>query len=288
MNSRSYRSGQFAAADADPFVDHVVLTSHHPGQPSGKREASTSPASWRQRDTSSGSSGRYSDQPMSWSTRLFGLGGTGTIVGLVLACALLTWKVVYQPVRPTSRPLTVIELQPRATPPEPVHDIAPGPEQVEKQEIAHKPTVEPIPVPVIQIPMASTSVRESREPTANADPGPPAPDTTAPKSVVAPAATRLSDNARPDWEGLILAHLERFRRYPSRARAARQQGTVYVRFTMNRAGMVLSSAIVRKSGSFDLDQAALDTLARAQPLPAIPADKPDTVELTIPVEFLLR
>jgi protein TonB len=56
---------------------------------------------------------------------------------------------------------------------------------------------------------------------------------------------------------------------------------------MNRAGMVLSSAIVKKSGSFDLDQAALDTLRRAQPLPAIPADRPDIAELTIPVEFYL-
>jgi protein TonB len=57
---------------------------------------------------------------------------------------------------------------------------------------------------------------------------------------------------------------------------------------MNRVGTVLSSAIVRKSGSFDLDQAALDTLRRAQPLPNIPADRPDVVELTIPVTFSLR
>ncbi|WP_082813378.1 energy transducer TonB [Sphingopyxis terrae] len=31
---------------------------------------------------------------------------------------------------------------------------------------------------------------------------------------------------------------------------------------MNRSGMVLSSAIVKKSGSYDLDQAALDRLNR--------------------------
>ncbi|GLK46412.1 hypothetical protein GCM10017612_43340 [Novosphingobium resinovorum] len=61
-----------------------------------------------------------------------------------------------------------------------------------------------------------------------------------------------------------------------------------VRFTMNRARFVLSCAIVRKSGSFMLDQAALDTLRRAQPLPAIPAGRLDTVELTVPIEFDLR
>lgn len=98
----------------------------------------------------------------------------------------------------------------------------------------------------------------------------------------------MSSEVKPDWEGLVLAHLERFRRYPARARAARQQGVTYVRFTVNRAGSVLSPVIARKSGSIDLDQAALDTLERAQPLPAIPADRPDRIELTIPVEFSFR
>lgn len=57
---------------------------------------------------------------------------------------------------------------------------------------------------------------------------------------------------------------------------------------MNRAGMVLASAIHRGSGFYTLDQAALDALQRAQPLPAIPQNKPAIVELTIPVEFYLR
>ncbi|WP_285022219.1 energy transducer TonB [Novosphingobium sp. fls2-241-R2A-195] len=74
----------------------------------------------------------------------------------------------------------------------------------------------------------------------------------------------------------------------ARAHAARQQGAVQVRFTMNRVRFVLSCAIVRKSGPFMLDQAALDTLRRAQPLPAIRAGRPDTVELTVPIEFDLR
>ena len=108
------------------------------------------------------------------------------------------------------------------------------------------------------------------------------------RTFAAPTVNRLSSDARPNWEGTILAHLERFRRYPARARAARQQGTITIRFRMNKAGMVLSSTIVKKSGYYDLDQAALDTLKRAQPLPAIPAEMGDEVELTIPVEFQLR
>lgn len=231
--------------------------------------------------------GRYCDQPMSWRVRLCGISGTATIATLMLAATLFTWRAVYKPVVSTSQPL-VVQLLPLAAPPEPVREVAPGPDRVEKQKAVPVPVPEPIPLPLVRLPLPSVSTPEVREPVKIVDPGPAVPETTAPKSTVAPTANRLSNNAQPNWEGLLLAHLERFRRYPARARAARQQGTVYVRFTMNRAGMVLTSAIVKKSGSFDLDQAALDTLQRAQPLPTIPDDRPDPAEVTLPIQFFLR
>ncbi|MBT2245920.1 TonB family protein [Sphingobium sp. BHU LFT2] len=225
---------------------------------------------------------------MDWRTRMAGFGGTASIFGIVLAAALLTWKVVHPPVPSTSRPLTVVNLAPLAAPREPVREVAPGPEQVEKQEAKPEPKREVLPVPLIQLPTSPSVKADMQKPVEIVDPGPPVPETTAPKSIAAPIANRLSSEAKPNWEGLVLSHLERFRRYPARARAARQQGVTTIRFTMNRTGMVLSSVIVKKSGSFDLDQAALDTLKRAQPLPAIPADRPDVVELTVPVEYNLR
>lgn len=223
---------------------------------------------------------------MGWRTRLFGFTGTASIIGLVLAGALFSWKAVYQPIRATSQPLTVVELQPLAAPPEPVRNVAPGPEQVERERAELEPVTEPI--PIVQFPAPNISARDAREPVKIIHPGPAVPETTAPKSVAAPTANRLSNDARPNWEGLILAHLERFRRYPARARVARQQGTVIVRFKLNREGMVVSSALVRKSGFYDLDQAALETLGRAQPLPAIPPGLPDEIEISVPVEFYLR
>jgi protein TonB len=225
---------------------------------------------------------------MDWRTRLAGFGGTASIFGIVLAATLFTWKVVHPPVALTSQPLTVVNLAPLAAPPVPVREVAPGPEQVEKQEAKPEPKREMLSVPLIQLPTTSSVTADMQKPIEIVDPGPPVPETTAPKNIAAPSVNRLASEAKPNWEGVIVAHLERFRRYPARARAARQQGVAYVRFTMNRAGMVLSSTILRKSGSFDLDQAALDTLQRAQPLPAIPAERPDVVELTIPVEFKLR
>lgn len=289
MKPGGYRGAQLAAANDEValFEGHVVFRSYHPDNVKRQETTSRSPVASPPDAEVLDRHSRYCDQPMDWRTRLFGLAGTASIIGLVLAAALFTWKAVYQPVPATSRPLTVVELQPLAARPEPVRNVAPGPEQVEKQEAEPESVPEPMPVPMVQLPSPTMSAREGREPVKIIDPGPAVPETTAPQNIAAPTARRLSNDARPNWEGIILAHLERFRRYPARARAARQQGTVTVRFKMNRDGMVLSSAIVTKSGSFDLDRAALDTLQRAQPLPAIPAGMPDEVELTVPVEFYL-
>ncbi|RIV76066.1 TonB family protein [Pelagerythrobacter aerophilus] len=234
--------------------------------------------------------GRYCDQPTNWRTRLFGLVGTALIAALVLAGALVTWPMVTPPsVTQSSPPLIVVDLQPMASPPEPVREVAPGPEQVERQEKKPEPAPDTLMLPpLVQLPRPSIPSAPPRPPVEIVDPGPVVPETTAPRRITAPAASQVSNNAKPDWEALLLAHLEQFRRYPARARAARQEGTAYIRFTMNRAGEVLSATVARKSGHYALDQAALDTLRRAQPLPAIPKDKPDVLELTIPVEFYLR
>lgn len=231
---------------------------------------------------------RYCDQPMEWRTRLFGIAGTAAVAALVLGCALFTWQVVHPMVVAPSAPL-VVELQPLAAPPEPPREVATGPKQVERQEDRPKPEPAIVaPPPMVQLPQTTSLMREVREPVeAVIDPGPPVPETTAPKSLAAPAAANLSSDAKQNWEARLLAHLEHYRRFPSRARAARQQGTVQIRFRMNRTGSVLTASVLRSSGFTTLDQAALDTLKRAQPLPAIPKDMPDEVELTIPVEFYL-
>lgn len=229
---------------------------------------------------------RYSESPVSWSSRLAGLAGTSCIAVLLAFALLFTWQVV-RPALPLSpRPL-MVEFQQLAAPPDPVRELPPGPVQVERQDNKPQP-VQDIPPPPIVPGQPPAAPPVMPKPADVSDPGAPVPQTTAPKSIAAPTADRLSSETRPDWEASVLAHLERFRRYPPRARAMRQQGVVYVRFRMDRSGTVLSSDIVRKSGFFTLDQAALDTLRRAQPLPAIPADRPDTVELTVPIQFDLH
>lgn len=110
-------------------------------------------------------------------------------------------------------------------------------------------------------------------------------DVRAQDSVPPPPSNEL--DGEPTFEGLLLARLEQFRRYPRKALRQRQEGVVHIRFHMNREGRVVEAAIVQGSGCASLDREALATLRRAQPLPKIPDDRPSPLEVTVPIEFVL-
>jgi protein TonB len=86
----------------------------------------------------------------------------------------------------------------------------------------------------------------------------------------------------------LYAHLEQYKRYPRPLQAARVQGTVLLRFTMNHEGRVSAHGIVRASGHAALDEEAESMIDRAQPLPKPPADMPDPIDMTIPIQFAVR
>ena len=88
-----------------------------------------------------------------------------------------------------------------------------------------------------------------------------------------------------DYQRRLLAHIEPYKRYPEAASDARPRGTVQLVFQIDRAGRVLGVWVSRSSGSAALDMAAMDTVRRAAPLPAIPAGLPDAMAVQLPVEF---
>ena len=235
------------------------------------------------REFNSAPPSRYSDRAVPWQTRVTGVAGAAGVILLALACALVTWRVAHPPAI-IPQPL-MINLLPLAAPPEPEHYVPEGPPQPEqrKQEPVEQkrplPPETPLPVPAQPMPAPAPETVAPAERTTEA---------SAPKTAVAPPAPRASSNAVANWESQLLAHLEKFRRYPAVSRARKQQGVVYVRFQMNRAGAVLAADVIRSSGVAALDRAALDTIRRAAPLPAIPEGKPETMTLSIPVEFFVR
>jgi protein TonB len=85
-----------------------------------------------------------------------------------------------------------------------------------------------------------------------------------------------------------MARLERFRRYPTAARARRQEGIARLRVSVARDGSLLHLSLEHSSGVALLDQAALDTFRRAAPLPRVPDERSAPVELLFPVEFFMR
>ena len=109
----------------------------------------------------------------------------------------------------------------------------------------------------------------------------------APPAPSLPQAAQAQQAGGNSWQGKVLAHLERYRRYPSTSRQRGDEGTVYLRVRINREGQVLQAELERSSGHAALDRAAMETLQRAAPLPRIPANRPDEIELSIPVEYFV-
>jgi protein TonB len=131
---------------------------------------------------------------------------------------------------------------------------------------------------------------EKKPPQPKAAASPAAPQQAAVAAAPQAGATPAPPSAAlPTWQGLLLRHLERHKRYPSEAQRARQEGVTYVRFTMSRDGRVLAARIERASGIGALDREGLELLQRAQPLPPLPSDQPgESLEIVVPIQFFLR
>jgi protein TonB len=87
----------------------------------------------------------------------------------------------------------------------------------------------------------------------------------------------------------LLRYLAGYRRYPPSARNKHQEGVVFVRFSMDRKGNVLSYALEKRSRHGALNEEALTVFKRANPLPPPPPELAgDPVLLIMPVEFSLR
>ncbi len=195
------------------------------------------------------------------------------------------------------------QITPNDSPPGPeVNEVLPEPEPPPPIEFPPPPVVaevaipldEPPPPPELKPPPPQI-VEKKRPPPKK----PPPPKMTAPQAAPAPAPVAAApmsgasfdppSNTLPTWKGLMLRHLERHKRYPVEAQRARQEGVVYVRFTMSRDGRVLAVRIERSANVASLDQEGLDLLRRAQPLPALPSDQPgETLELVVPIQFYMR
>lgn len=125
-------------------------------------------------------------------------------------------------------------------------------------------------------------------PPANATPATPAHEAATP----APAPERplgaRGRRAQSQYLRELMAWLARHRLYPAEAKKHELEGVVQVRFAIDRDGRLLSAEVHRSAGAELLDQAALDVLRRADPMPKFPkALERNRLSVTLPIDFSL-
>lgn len=99
---------------------------------------------------------------------------------------------------------------------------------------------------------------------------------------------RRGEDAAAAWRGRVLAHLDRHKRYPPVAKKMKRQGRVRVDMTLDRHGRVLAVAVGQGAGFRALDEEALETVKRAQPLPVPPPEVVgESIPMQVPIGFSL-
>jgi protein TonB len=195
-----------------------------------------------------------------------------------------TVQAVAEPVAPAPIPQARPEPKPQpvkaavAVPPRPVKAV----EVVEAKAASPDPAVEPA---------SERSVAEQKKGSgAVFDAAASSPTlSTAAGTLQASSGGGGAAGARKSYLASLQSWLERHKKYPRAARLRRYEGTVQFRFLIDRAGSVLEHSIVESSGKRVLDEAVLELLKRADPMPSMPPEIAGaTLELTTSIDFRLR
>jgi protein TonB len=193
---------------------------------------------------------------------------------------------------------------PEAAKPEPVQEaIAPTPLQ-EKPEVEAPPEQKAQPAPQKPEPAKIVPDPPKAEPVkpkpVRAEAKKPTEAKPAPRSSAAPRAERqapaasavtagASAAAVASYNQIVAAHLQRFKQYPAASKAAGEQGTSRLSFSLGRGGQVLGSRLAGSSGHAALDGETLAMVRRAQPFPAFPPEmKQASMSFTVPVRFSIH
>jgi protein TonB len=106
----------------------------------------------------------------------------------------------------------------------------------------------------------------------------------------APGPSPAQQAANASWQGALLAHLAKYKKYPASAQARGKEGLNRLRFVVDGEGNVLSFELVGLSGNADLDRATLEMIRRAQPLPKPPANMLNNgaIEIVAPFVYSLE
>jgi protein TonB len=208
-------------------------------------------------------------------------------------------EIIVVPTEPSSLPTgpgqsTVVVEAPSAPVPQPLPEVE-APTEPEEPAMA---ALEPPPIEQItpdtpsgRSPLRDPVPQPRIKPGNEVEPAPPPAE--APRETVAadPAQTSAenqpSSAAQSAYYRLLLAQIKRSQRYPDDARREGKEGTVYLQIVVQRAGRIRSYDIVKSSGFQELDDAAVQTLVRAnEHLPPFPDEIADQeLRFGLPIRF---
>jgi protein TonB len=248
-----------------------------------------------------------------------------SVLAHVLAVGLLLIGLPHElpPSPPADQAFEMVFSQPEAHPTENIPELAPGEAEPAppSAEIASTPVPEPSPPPKVvpeletapsppppaetekpvstpppelpstpQPPAVQPRPRQPLRPRpAVAAPAPPVDPTAQPQTSSTPARD-MPPTAAPisaDWQRALAAWLAAHKAYPDEARREGREGTVELRFTIDRSGRVQQVELVNSAGSSVLDAAAASML-RGAILPPLPPTMPqDKVTMTVRIHYRL-
>ncbi len=192
---------------------------------------------------------------------------------------------------PVAAQETTPELKPQETPPEAQTDeLKPQEQQATLAETAAQPTEQPPeqaqpPRPQVQAVQRAPERKRIAAPT-DKNAAQKKQHTAAVASDAASGVGRGRSDNSANYNGIVAAHLARFKQYPAAARSAGSQGVATVSFAIDGGGRVTSARLSGSSGNPAIDQEVVAMARRASPFPA-PQDGKGR-NFTVPVRFNLR
>jgi protein TonB len=174
-----------------------------------------------------------------------------------------------------------------------------APESTAVVQVHLLPRPDPIPIPVaaaaqsasISVPSPANGPTEAPAAMSNQtlaalpSVAPAVSEPTAPSTSLRSSSDAAPSSATLEFTNALLRHIARFQRYPKGAERQRLQGTVRAVFSVSRDGRLLGAWVKTSSGEVVLDQAAIETLRRSQPLPVIPSVLPDPIKIELALGF---
>ncbi len=197
-------------------------------------------------------------------------------------------EVIQMLPRPEQRPDPVVVPKPD---PQPAPNLEPR-AQVQPESPVPRVAPPPQPAPTVQPQIAAVTPPQRDAP----QPAVPQASVKAP-AVVAPAPPVQAARTEPAAERTLTSSYEksladlikRHEKYPDRARRQGWQGTAVVGLSLSADGKVMDISIIESSGRDILDEAALNMVRRASPLPRAPEGLRGTERtVRVPIVFKLQ